>query len=363
MAIVFLDLAKAFDSVDRTTMLRILFECGVMGKEYQWFESYFNNRKQFSEYDGIRSTASNFEYGVIQGSSLGPVLFSCYTSSFSNLKLGGNPVMFADDIAIVYAEKDIVSLESTINEDMGKIYSWMSLHKLTVNVQKTKFIIIKSKNALINIKYNNAEIEQVKNYKYLGVCIDEELTWNTHITELASKTSRIAGIFKKLSKRLPDKTKISTYYSLFHSIITYGIEAWGSTFKKNLNLLQKIQNKALKNLFLYDKRASTSRVHRNLNILKLNDYKNLCCTMHVRNILHNDIKSSLQIATNSNFHHYSTRTAHHLRPTQGIGLYGIEQNINIGIKLYNDLPPEVKASTAQKFKITLKKLLLEQYNN
>ena len=117
--------------------------------EFKWFQSYLQDRKQYAECDAVKSRTKNIEFGVIQGSSLGPSLFSCFISSFSKLNLNGKPIIYADDIAIVYSESDCQELNVKMNYD---IHNWICLHKLTVNVKKNKTYANQTK------QYSNSSI-------------------------------------------------------------------------------------------------------------------------------------------------------------------------------------------------------------
>ena len=89
-------------------------------------------------------------------------------------------------------------------------------------------MLIKQNNTQIQVYYDGCKLELVKEYKYLGLTVDYELKWNTHVGNLAAKTRKLAGLLKKIGNRVPDKIKMSIYYSLFHSSVTYGIGIWGT---------------------------------------------------------------------------------------------------------------------------------------
>ncbi|XP_055381841.1 uncharacterized protein LOC129612318 [Condylostylus longicornis] len=101
-------------------------------------------------------------------------------------------------------------MQKNINQDMEAIYNWMCVHKLSVNVSKTKYMLINSKSSEIYIKFNGNKINKVKEYRYLGVTVDEDLNWNQHVNETISKTRKIAGLFKKLEHQLMKYTRNTT---------------------------------------------------------------------------------------------------------------------------------------------------------
>lgn len=360
VSIIFFDLTKAFDTIDRKLLIRVLYECGVKDIELEWFKSYLSERKQYAESEKFKSNMLDVNYGVIQGSSLGPSLFSCYISSFSKLSLRGSAFLYADDIAVVIVEKTYSDLESAMVSDITTIEKWMNLYKLTVNVKKTKYMIFKNhNNVALNLQYNNSLVEEVRVFKYLGVWFDSDLKWNHQIGELAKTSRRIAGILKLTHNRIPNDIKKSIFYSLFHSTITYGIIAWGNTYLKNLNTLQKIQNKAIKNLYGYDRMTSTADMHKTLEILPIILQKKLVQAMQICSINNNTINTNTIIMRNNEVHYHNTRTASSLylenANTSNYGLDGIFMSC---INIFNKLPSEIKTLKGKDIRTQIKKYFL-----
>lgn len=344
VVVVFFDLTKAFDSIDRGILLRTLFEYGVKAKEYKWFASYLKDRMQFAECQGIKSNTENIKYGVIQGSNLGPTLFTCYVNSLLNLKLNGKAFMFADDLAIIYIEEYCHDLQRSLNSDMTAINKWMETHKLTINTDKSKYLFFNKKNCdNVTVRYNNSELDRVPQYKYLGVTIDDKLNWGAHINDQLKKARRIAGIFKAINRRVPFELKRSLYYAMFHSTITYAIQIWGNSYKKNIQLLQIAQNKAIKNLFGYKLRTPTLDIYRNNNILMLNYQVDIKLTTHVHQMLKNKINTNVLLTFNNNYHTYNTRSADNIRITSTRKRFNGHDSIyNLAYKKYNELPNYIK---------------------
>lgn len=344
VAAVFFDVKKAFDTVDRNTLLKILIEHGVKGPEYRWFKSYLSDRQQYSECEDNQSEITTINYGVIQGSSLGPTLFSIYISSLLDLKLNGKPYMFADDLAIVYIRDTCDQLEDAINEDMIVIKTWMDHHKVSVNSNKTKLIIFRRKPAdYLEILYDNNLLEMVRYYKYLGVIVDENLSWIQQIAEQIKKGRKVAGIFKLINRRVPQQLKRTLYYSMFHSTVTYNIQIWGNAYDKYLKLLQTVQNKAIKNLFGYDIRTATRKIHKNHNILPLNLYIKSKLAMHVYLMVTKNINTNVQPIMNNEVHTYTTRTANNIRiQSSAVRFNNCDSVYNEAYKAFNGLPDELK---------------------
>ena len=201
---VYLDLSKAFDTVDHDLLLKKLENYGVRGVPLQLFRSYLSNRMQCTNINSILSDLISIELGVPQGSILGPLLFLIYINDLP----GASPLitkLFADDTCLLFSADSVAALQQIANTELSKIVNWMVSNKLTLNHSKSKFLIItkKGRNASINIHINNHAIEQVDSIEYLGITIDSKLSWNEHIKYLESTLSTANGIMSKLRHYVP----------------------------------------------------------------------------------------------------------------------------------------------------------------
>ena len=173
---IFLDLAKAFDSVSHQILLRKLHCYGIRGKALELFKSYLSSRTQFVKLpNGIESSLISVEFGVPQGSILGPLLFllfindlPCATKLYVKL--------FADDTFLCAQNKNFSLLQKEVNSELEKVFIWLASNKLTLNTKKSKFMLITNKRTIPNfcVKVNDTPLECCKSYKYLGVIIDDK---------------------------------------------------------------------------------------------------------------------------------------------------------------------------------------------
>ena len=145
--------------------------------------------------------------------------------------------LFADDTNIYYESDSIQDLEMTINKELHKLYLWLNVNRLTLNIDKTNYIIFhpynKPMKKHITIKMNKKAIEEKEFIKYLGVFIDSTLSWKHQISSISKKISRSIGIMYKLRPFLPLKVMRNVYHSLIYSHIIYAIEAWEQLVKLN----------------------------------------------------------------------------------------------------------------------------------
>ena len=190
---VFIDLKRAFDTVNHDILHLKLEHYGINDKAFTWFKSYLTDRKQFASLNGVESNMNIISCGVPQGSVLGPLLFLLYINDLPNISKRLKLFLFADDTNIYYVSNDLKNLEKKMNKELQKLYEWLCINRLTLNISKTNYIIfhaIKKPKVPVTILINKCSIEETKYGKYLGVLIDPQLSFKFHIAELSKKVSR-----------------------------------------------------------------------------------------------------------------------------------------------------------------------------
>ena len=253
-AMIFIDLKKAFDTVDHQILLDKMQFHGITGLAHKWFSSYLDNRKQYCRVNGTTSSIENIDIGVPQGSCLGPLLFLLYINDLPFALYRAKATMYADDTAISYSSGKSEELDLVINEELSYIERWLQGNKLSLNVVKTQAVIIGSQPTIKNIKNNlsslpsvkigGEEINLVNETKYLGVMIDNCLTWESHINAVQKKISRAIGLLKYARNFVQSDTLINLYRSITEPHFRYCCSVWGSYGASKLDVLQKLQNKA-----------------------------------------------------------------------------------------------------------------------
>ena len=193
---VIIDLKKAFDTVNHTLLIDKLEYYGIRGIAQEWLKSYLKDRKQFVQIDECASTLLNVTCGVPQGSILGPQLFILYINDICNASTSLKFILFADDTNVFYSGVDIQTICECISRELDKLHVWLSVNKLSLNVDKTNFILFGNRKNIDNvcISMNNSIITRVRATKFLGVIIYEKLTWKDHISLVRSKLSKTVGI-------------------------------------------------------------------------------------------------------------------------------------------------------------------------
>ena len=272
---VFIDLQKAFDTVNHDILCDKITYYGFRGVIQHLIRSFLSNRQQYVSINGFNSDKKYITCGVPQGSTLGPLLFILYINDLHLSMKQSTTSHFADDTCISYSAKKIKTLETILNYDLKTVTDWLQANRLSLNVDKSKLIIFKSKQKRLSntfsIKLNGSKLEPTDNVKYLGLYIDQNLSFDFHINQLSKKLSRSNGILAKLRHFAPIETLIAVYYSTFYSYLLYGCPVWSLTSLINLNCISILQKKCLRIINFSYFNSHTNNLFINNKILKLND--------------------------------------------------------------------------------------------
>ena len=246
---IFVDLSKAFDTVDHHILLQKLNYYGARGVMYNWFKGYLTNRKQLVRVNGHCSSFSSITCVVPQGSILGPLLFLVYINDLPYASSKLKFILFADDTSILFRTKNPSSIVPLLNDELILVSNWFKINKLSLNVKKTNFMIFQNRTQSykdLEINVNGSPIKQTNNIKFLGLLIDPHLSWKDHINHLCNKLSRIVGVLYRVRFQLPSKILLTLYNSLIFSAISYCNIVWGNTFSTYVNKLFILQKRTIR---------------------------------------------------------------------------------------------------------------------
>ena len=255
-------------------MLCTLDKIGICGIAKNWFESYLSGcslvaKVTTSENKITYLEAYDISFGTAQGSCLGPLLFLLFCNDIHLLPLYSQLILFADDTTLFNSHKSEIYLEYMLNRDLEILFDWFRANQLSINLDKTVMMQFWSKHDKIKIRAMNNPIPNVRNTKFLGVFIDDTMTWRTHVEYLHNKLSMNKHMLS-ISKNKLDKDSLrKVYFSHIHSHLVYGMKAWGpSILSESLDMLNRQQNKCIRQI---DRSKSLTQIYKHLNILKLSD--------------------------------------------------------------------------------------------
>ena len=271
---VFLDLSKAFDSINHVYLIEKLENIGIDGNVRTWIINYLRNRKQSVRLEGVFSEKQNVECGVPQGSVIGPMLFLIYVNDIISLNLKSKVLLFADDTVIYYRGKDLENVSRQVQEDLDILSKWCCFNKLCVNVDKTKtmffgnnFNFVNTDNC--NLKLCDREIENVQTYEYLGIVIDVNVSFKDHALKIIRTINNKLYLLSLLRKQLTTKCAILLYKSMILPYFEYGDVFISACTEAILSRLQLLQNRGLRIAFKRDPLSSVNQLHIDAHLLPL----------------------------------------------------------------------------------------------
>ena len=246
-----------------------------------WFTNYLLNREQYVYLDGFSSNKSKILFGVPQGSILGPLLFLIFINDLALFCKYFFPVLFADDTNLIATHHDLFTLINLVNNELGILANWFQSNKLTLNVKKCNFMIFRHPNKYYpkdsaKILINNTELTQVTRTKFLGVVIDEGLTWFHHIDLVCNRSMKMLGILRKICPLIHPSAHLTLYYSFLYPYFNYCNLVWAATFPTFLKKPLIIPKKFLRMISHSHRLAPSEPLFRRYSILpidKLNIYQ------------------------------------------------------------------------------------------
>lgn len=346
-----LDQAKAFDSIEREKLLVCMESFGIVGDEIKWFKSYLSARYQVVSIDETLSAMTRNDYGVIQGSTLGPILFLMYINSIVGVSRVGKFYLFADDTAILVEGESWSQVYSLAQQVLDNLNTWLIDNTLTLNVKKTKFLTF----GYIDARYDDLsehalcihscldrnqcscdEIERVPSHKYLGVLIDDKLSWEPQVNLIHSKLKKFIFIFYNVRRTLTFESMRLLYTSMVQSVLQFGVIVWGSAVPSILNKLIVLQKGIIKVMLGKHRRFPSIEVYQHSKLFSLGQLyiRKLAMFYHKHNDIlahHSSSSYSTRFLSSGNYVNPKIRLSLSTRSPMYV-IYSLHKNLDKSLK-------------------------------
>ena len=294
---IFIDLKKAFDTVKHTVILDKLRAIGVCNTELHWFQSYMHNRRQFVDINGSYSQEKVLDTGVAQGSLLGVLLFQIIINDLYNVLKFCSAILYADDTTIYVIGRNSYFLEKKLQSDLNRVSMWLKANHLSLNVSKTKIMIFQQNSVnrfLFEIIIDGVRVDEVSNFKFLGMILDQKCDWKAHCSTLLLKLKQLNFLINRIKTYVPSGCLRDLYFAHFTSHMTYGLRLWGNSICKNVKtLIFRQQKRAVRIITKSNYYAHTDPLFKRVNILKLDDAVRLQNVKLACNIVNNNCPIAL----------------------------------------------------------------------
>ena len=363
---IFLDFKKAFDTVDHNILLTKLENYGIRDITLKWVTSYLSDRKHFTQIGDQKSQTLTLTHSIPQGSILGPLLFNIYINDLINCTNKLELILFADDSCFYTSNHNLTQLIENANLELNNIKNWTIANKLTLNIDKSHYIIFKRRRKLPTeipqLNINNLPLELVEDTKFLGLIVQSDLKWNQHIKILTNKLHKYSSIIYLIKHCLDKNSLKQIYYGLVYSFLVYANVIWGKSPMQHLKPLITAQKRIIRTIMNRDRLHHTNLDFYNLGFLKFQDIITYFASIFVFKSLNEFAHPFNYFNTTGNEHHYNLRNSQNLRPPLTLSLQSQSSPSYYCCSIWNNLPEHIKNRTSvASFKFGMKQHLLSSY--
>ena len=372
----FVDFRKAFDVINHELLLKKLSIYGANDLSLKWFGSYLTGRKQYVRINGCCSTSKELLQGVPQGSILGPILFLLFVNDMPLSIRDSTLDVYADDTTLSKTSswENVSYLTQSLNQDLKRLDEWSERNKMFINSQKTKSMLVIGKrlrnrvaSTSLGVNLNGNSIEQVNDFKLLGVTLDQDLSFNRQIEELCKKLSKRIGLLRHISPYLKCNQRNVYYSTIIKPVMLYGSTIWTSCSKENLLKVLRLQKRAARIILDAERTAPSVGLFNTLKWVPFyaESYINRCAVIYKR--LNGNTPAYINdlLIRNSDTHNRTTRFCNlnlrcprYKRSSEGGRTFAVRAT-----KEWNKLSVDLKqSSSVNNFKLSLFRIILNNQN-
>ena len=358
----FIDLRKAFDTVNHVVLQKKLRHMGVTGKILDWCVSYLTGRSQKTVANGVISDPREVTYGVPQGSVLGPLFFLAYINDMSDSVEDVKLSLYADDTVLYDSGENIGNCVRKIQDNLNRFSEWCHRNALKINADKIKVLIFGTSKRVkkvgqIQLNIDEKPIQQVPSYKYLGMTLDSSLSYKPHLATVVRTVSHKIYLLSRVRKFMSNRSALLVYKTMILPFFDYADVVYHNAGANELDKLQRLQNRALKLCLGFHKREDTEVVHRTAKVPLLENRRR----SHVYTFMY----KRKELKHNLDTPRICTRSADapkFILPTPNLECYKRSLEYS-GAKAWNTLPKELKLiPNYLSFKNQIHKRLMDTVN-
>jgi Reverse transcriptase (RNA-dependent DNA polymerase) len=352
---VFLDFKRAFETIDRDSLIDKLKKYGFSDDSLKLLKSFLTDRKQYVHVNGKKSNSVDVNIGVPQGSVLGPLLFILYINDLPSNLRDVLIKIFADDTLISASGKTFEQAAYKINTNLEVANEWLKNNKVKLNAEKSKCMVLtKSKKSLTALQPNINDtpinidgkvLEMVNVIKYLGVMIDNNLKFDDHVSYVIKKAGTKINYLCRISRKLSKKTKILIYNCIISPHFDYCASVLWKTSDENIKQLQYLQNRAMRAILNCNRRSHVEQMLSKLDWLNIKDRIKLNMLILVKKIINGEMPAYLteNVQYINNVHNYDTRGKNDLYISPVKSKFCDKSLFQSGFQMYNNIPCEIKS--------------------
>ena len=344
-AAIFMDLSKAFDVLDHQILAKKLEHYGFRGKFLELILNFVSNRNYFVNVNGMKSESRIVNIGVPQGSTLGPLLFLLYINDMCNSSSEFDFTLFADDTTLSMSGDKLDLLTQKINTELAKVLDWLIVNKLIINLTKTNSMLFLNKRdeRILRIEAHDTVLEQKSECKFLGIIIDDDISWKAHINHISNKISKTIALLRYLRYTFPKHILKTLYMTLIYPYFNYCNIIWGAadlTVIEPLNLLHKKVIRIINRAKYLD---NTEPLFISMNLLRLTELYKLNCILFIYKCQYSNlfIHFKNRMIRGADIHDYNTRLKLDFRLPENTLKRTRQSFFYKGIDLWNKLSTEM----------------------